>query len=360
MRVEQFDYHLPEELIAQTPLPDRASSRLMVLDPRDKTILHRQFRDIVEFLMPGDVLVFNNSKVLPARLYGEKEETGAQVEVLLTKRLGSTEWEAMTRPAKRLKLGSRIRFVHKGNTGEQEEGFAEVVGEKEEGIRHLRFDLTTSMEEFLDRMGEMPLPPYIHEPLSDKTRYQTVYAEEEGSVAAPTAGLHFTEELLESLRQKGVELQFVTLHVGIGTFRPVKVDVVEEHTMHTETYYVSVETSEAVNRAKQEGRRVIAVGTTALRTLESAQQNGQLMSGHGETGIFIYPGYEFGIVDALITNFHLPKSTLLMLVSALMGYASTMQAYEVAVHERYRFFSFGDAMFITRRQTSVDDSPSSI
>ncbi|KPV42272.1 tRNA preQ1(34) S-adenosylmethionine ribosyltransferase-isomerase QueA [Alicyclobacillus ferrooxydans] len=355
LRVEDFDYALPDELIAQHPLEDRDASRLMVLDPVVETIEHRTFRDIVRYLNAGDVLVFNNSKVLPARLYGKKEDTGANVELLLTKRLGPYEWEAMAKPAKRLREGHVVIFPSNHGlegSGTDVLGQAVVAGVEEDGIRRLRFTLSGSMEEFLYEIGQMPLPPYIHEPLREADRYQTVYAKDEGSVAAPTAGLHFTESLLDSLREKGVDLQFVTLHVGIGTFRPVTVDRVEDHHMHSETYYVDPTVADAVNRAKREGRRVIAVGTTALRTLESAGQSGEVHPGHGDTDIFIYPGYQFQVIDALITNFHLPKSTLIMLVSALMGTEFTKRVYEAAVRERYRFFSFGDAMFITRKGQS--------
>jgi S-adenosylmethionine:tRNA ribosyltransferase-isomerase len=381
LRVADFDYELPPELIAQHPLADRDASRLMVVRPDTQTIVHKQFRDIVDELAAGDLLVFNNSKVLPARLYGVKKDTGARIEFLLTKRLSTYEWEAMARPAKRLKEGSQVVF--QTETGD-ELGQAEVLGAREDGLRVLRFTLggfcaghtisgletgldpdfnemsstpsvrsaispasSLTMEEFLHQIGQMPLPPYIHQPLKEKNRYQTVYASPEGSVAAPTAGLHFTEFLLETLRERGVELQFVTLHVGLGTFRPVSVDKVEDHHMHSETYQVDASVAESINQAKSEGRRVIAVGTTALRTLESAQTGGVVQAGSGDTDIFIYPGYQFQVIDGLITNFHLPKSTLLMLVSALMGTEFTRQVYAEAVRKRYRFFSFGDAMFIT-------------
>jgi S-adenosylmethionine:tRNA ribosyltransferase-isomerase len=367
VRVDDFDYDLPEELIAQTPLEDRSNSRLMIVDPIEQTMVHRHFRDIVSYLQPGDVLILNNSKVLPARLYGIKADTGAKIELLLTRPVKEHEWIAMAKPAKRLKKGTRIQFfapnhesgqahVRMGATADSHEpgqrtviGEAEVTGELEEGLRQLRFYIHSSMEQFLDRAGSMPLPPYIHTPLKNRDRYQTVYAKTVGSVAAPTAGLHFTEALLQDIQDRGVHLDFVTLHVGLGTFRPVQVENVEEHVMHSEVYEVSERTAEVVNRAKAEGRRVIAVGTTALRTLESATVNGRLQSGGGETDIFIYPGYKFRMVDALITNFHLPKSTLLMLVSAFMGTDFTRHVYQEAVREKYRFFSFGDAMFITRR-----------
>jgi S-adenosylmethionine:tRNA ribosyltransferase-isomerase len=395
--VADFDYELPPELIAQHPLLDRDASRLLVADPNQQTMTHRSFRDIGEFLRPGDVLVFNNSKVLPARLYGYKQDTGANVEFLLTKRLGPYDWEAMAKPAKRLKVGSVVLFpdntgmsgsdgkssdvpdprggssglsgsvasatgapVPADNTSTGTVGKAIVTGVGDDGLRTVHFEIETSMEEFLHRIGQMPLPPYIHEPLKEADRYQTVYAKPEGSVAAPTAGLHFTEPLLAKLREAGVELYFVTLHVGIGTFRPVTAQRVEDHHMHAETYLVEPDVADAINKAKAEGRRVIAVGTTALRTLESAHQNGVLMAGTGDTDIFIYPGYRFQVIDALLTNFHLPKSTLLMLVSALMGTEFTRRVYAEAVRQRYRFFSFGDAMFITGRRDVPDDTTDSI
>jgi S-adenosylmethionine:tRNA ribosyltransferase-isomerase len=344
VRVDLFDYDLPEELIAQTPLKDRADSRLMVVDPVEERIEHARFREIGRFLRSGDMLVLNNSKVLRARLHGVKADTGARVECLLVRPVHTVpnEWFALARPAKRLRPGTKLRF----DNGRVE---AEVTGLAEDGMRILRFSVDEPMEAFLERAGEVPLPPYIHRPLEDQERYQTVYAQQPGSIAAPTAGLHFTEALLDEVRQMGVEVRFVTLHVGLGTFRPVKVERVEEHRMHAEWYQVSQETAEAVTRAKAEGRRVIAVGTTALRTLEAAGASGSIESGSGETDLFVYPGYKFRVVDALITNFHLPKSTLLMLVAAMMGIDFTKRAYEEAVRERYRFFSFGDAMFITRR-----------
>jgi S-adenosylmethionine:tRNA ribosyltransferase-isomerase len=367
VRVDDFDYDLPEELIAQTPLEDRSDSRLMIVDPVERTMTHRHFRDIVSYLQKGDVLILNNSKVLPARLYGVKAETGANIELLLTRPVKENEWIALAKPAKRLKEGTRILFFAPDVPYEESSlgmgaradldkpaqrtvlGEAEVTGVLDEGLRQIRFYIHDSMEQFLDRVGSMPLPPYIHTPLKHRDRYQTVYAEAAGSVAAPTAGLHFTEALLQEIRERGVLTEFVTLHVGLGTFRPVQVENVEEHVMHSEVYEVSEQTAEVVNRAKAEGRRVIAVGTTALRTLESATANGRLQSGGGETDIFIYPGYKFRMVDALITNFHLPKSTLLMLVSAYMGTEFTRTVYQEAVRQKYRFFSFGDAMFITRR-----------
>lgn len=345
MRVDEFDYDLPEDLIAQTPLQDRAGSRLLVVDPQTCALDHAHFHEIGRFLQPGDVLVMNNSKVLPARLFGFKADTGGRIELLLLKPLPAGEWQCLCKPARRLRCGQRIRF---------EEGTeAEVTAEFDEGIRNIRFHIDAGeMSGFLDRVGTMPLPPYIRAPLSERDRYQTVYADPPGSVAAPTAGLHFTAALLEQLSRQGVELHVVTLHVGLGTFRPVQVDSVEAHRMHTEWYRVPPETATAVNRARQTGRRVIAVGTTALRTLESASASGVVEAGTAETDIFIYPGYSFRTVDALITNFHLPKSTLIMLIAAFAGLTCTRVAYETAVGDRYRFFSFGDAMFITRRQST--------
>lgn len=347
MRVDEFDYDLPEELIAQTPLVERQNSRLMVLDPVDKTVEHRHFSDIIHELRAGDVLVLNNSKVLPARLYAVKPDTGAQVELLLLRVLHGNCWLSMAKPAKRLQLGTKLSFSDKRGAIH---ATAVVTRVHEDGLRELTFNLCHStMEQFLDAVGSMPLPPYIHAPLTDGQRYQTVYAEKLGSVAAPTAGLHFTNELLQQVRDLGVHVTFVTLHVGIGTFRPIQVDTVEEHVMHTEWYEVTEESAHVVNTAKESGHRVIAVGTTALRTLESATVEGKLVPGVAETGIYIYPGYEFKMVDALVTNFHLPKSTLMMLISAFMGTAWTKFVYQTAVHEKYRFFSFGDAMLIKRR-----------
>jgi S-adenosylmethionine:tRNA ribosyltransferase-isomerase len=349
VRLEEFDYHLPEDLIAQTPLHHRSDSRLMIVDPVEQTINHGQFENIEDFLHSGDVLVFNNSKVLPARLYGIKADTGAKVELLLTRPVDEYVWEVMAKPAKRLKKGTILNFYSEdGDMKSAPLGFAEVAEVLEEGLRIVNFSVDDSMERFLDRVGSMPLPPYIHAKLEDRSRYQTVYAKTLGSVAAPTAGLHFTEELMDRLRAKGVELHFVTLHVGIGTFKPVQAETVEDHVMHKEVYEVTPEVAKAVNAAKRAGRRIIAVGTTALRTLESAVCSGELAAGQGDTDIFIYPGYKFQMIDALITNFHLPKSTLLMLVSTLLGTAFTRQVYAEAVSRRYRFFSFGDAMFITR------------
>ncbi|WP_438938585.1 tRNA preQ1(34) S-adenosylmethionine ribosyltransferase-isomerase QueA [Alicyclobacillus suci] len=345
LRVEDFDYELPERLIAQTPLSSRDESRLLVVDPVTHDIQHTHFREITSFLRKGDVLVLNDSRVIPARMYGEKVDTGGRVEILLLRPSEREQiWIALTRPAKRLRLGTKIRV---GNGDDQV--MVEVVGVEGEGLREVRFWSDEPVVEIANRLGEMPLPPYIHASLEDKDRYQTVYAKHVGSVAAPTAGLHFTEELLNRVREMGVEVHTVTLHVGIGTFRSVQVEEVEAHEMHSEWYEVSEATAEAINRAKSEGRRIISVGTTSLRTLESAGATGRLMPGAQETDIFIYPGYKFRMADALITNFHLPKSTLFMLVSAWMGTDFAKEVYGVAIKEEYRFFSFGDAMFLTRR-----------
>ncbi len=342
MDVELFDYELPQELIAQDPLKDRSSSRLMLLDKETGAVEHRIFRDILEELDPGDCLVINNTKVIPARLIGVKEDTGANIELLLLKRLEDREncWETLVKPGKKAKPGARISFGDGLLTAVIEE-----VGD--EGNRIVRFEFDGIFEEILDKLGEMPLPPYITHKLEDKDRYQTVYAKHEGSAAAPTAGLHFTRELLEQIRAKGVSIAEITLHVGLGTFRPVKAETVEEHHMHSEFYQVDAEAARLINEARQNGHRVVAVGTTSCRTLESAaEEDGTLNPKSGWTEIFIFPGYRFKLVDALITNFHLPKSTLVMLVSALAGREHILAAYEEAVRERYRFFSFGDAMFI--------------
>ncbi len=340
MDVKDFNYELPEELIAQDPLEDRSASRLMILDKETGEIRHKVFRDITEELRPGDCLVINNTKVIPARLFGVKEGTGASIEILLLKRRENNIWETLARPGKKAKPGTVLSFgdgLLKGT----------VVDVAEEGNRLIQFSYEGIFEEILDRLGQMPLPPYITHPLKDKNRYQTVYAKYDGSAAAPTAGLHFTEALLEQIRAKGVEIASVTLHVGLGTFRPVKVEKIEEHHMHSEFYRIEQEEAEKINRARETGHRVIAVGTTSCRTLESAaDENGHLEAGSGWTDIFIYPGYRFKCVDALITNFHLPQSTLVMLVSALAGREHILAAYEEAVRERYRFFSFGDAMLI--------------
>ena len=342
MNVSDFDYELPPELIAQDPLADRSSSRLLILDRETGAIMHRIFRDIKDELHPGDCLVINNTKVIPARLLGVRKETGAAVELLLLKRLEDREntWETLVRPGKKCREGAVLSF----GDGLLEAEITEVLPD---GNRLVRFTFDGIFEEILDRLGQMPLPPYITHHLEDKNRYQTVYAKYDGSAAAPTAGLHFTQELLAQIREKGVSVAEITLHVGLGTFRPVKVDTVEEHHMHSEYYEVNAEAAALINRAKKEGHRVIAVGTTSCRTLESAAgEDGMLHPCSGWTEIFIYPGYNFKIVDALITNFHLPKSTLVMLVSALAGREHIMKAYGEAIKERYRFFSFGDAMFI--------------
>lgn len=341
MKVDLFDFHLPEELIAQTPLPDRTASRLMVLDKRTGAIRHETFRNIISYLNPGDCLVLNDTRVMPARLYGEKEETGGTVEVLLLKQLDGDRWETLVKPGKRVKPGTKLTF----GGGKLE---AVCLDTLEHGGRVLEFSYDGLFYEVLAELGEMPLPPYIKEKLDDPERYQTVYAREIGSAAAPTAGLHFTEELLDAIREKGVHIVFITLHVGLGTFRPVQVDEVEKHDMHAEFYQMSEETAETLNRVREQGGRIIAVGTTSTRTLETiaGKHNGRFVAESGWTDIFIYPGYEFKGIDGLVTNFHLPKSTLIMLVSALAGRENILHAYQVAVKERYRFFSFGDAMLI--------------
>lgn len=347
MNVDEFDFDLPEKLIAQVPLTDRTASRLLTLDRKSGDIAHRRFSDIAELLGPGDVLVLNDTRVIPARLFGVKQDTGAKAELLLLKPLREDLWEALVKPGKKLRKGAVVQF------GADESGepllTATIAEEGEMGGRTVRFEYEGIFNELLDRLGEMPLPPYIHEKLSDQSRYQTVYARHEGSAAAPTAGLHFTETLLDELRLKGVRIAYVTLHVGLGTFRPVSADTVEEHRMHAEYYHIDDETAQAVNEAKRSGNRVVAVGTTACRTLESAAAKlggAMLAADEGWTDIFIYPGYEFRVIDALITNFHLPRSTLVMLVSALAGKDRVLHAYEEAVREEYRFFSFGDAMYI--------------
>ena len=340
MNVKDFDYELPQELIAQDPLEDRSSSRLMVLGREDGSIEHRVFRDIADYLHPGDCLVINNTKVLPARLYGTKEGTQAGIELLLLKRLTDNRWETLVKPGKKAKPGTKIRFGGGLLTGE-------IIQIAEGGNRVIQFSYQGIFEEILDQLGEMPLPPYITHHLEDKQRYQTVYAKEEGSAAAPTAGLHFTPQLLAQIRAKGVEIAEVTLHVGLGTFRPVKVENILDHHMHEEFYTITKEQAEKINQAKASGHRVIAVGTTSTRTLESvADEEGYVREAGGYTQIFIYPGYRFRCIDALITNFHLPESTLIMLVSALAGREHVLAAYEEAVRKKYRFFSFGDAMLI--------------
>ena len=339
MRVEEFNYELPKELIAQIPYDKRDEARLMVLDRTAQTIEHKIFRDVIDYLEPDDCLVINDTKVIPARLYGKKD-TGANVEFLLLKRLEGDEWEAMVRPGNKLKPGSKVEFG---------DGLlkAEVLEVMPGGNRRVKFEYNGIFNEILDQIGLMPLPPYITEKLKDKSKYQTVYAKYEGSAAAPTAGLHFTEELLEKVKAKGVEIAKVTLHVGIGTFRPVKVENVEEHSMHSEHFYIKKEEAEKINKAKETGHKVIAVGTTSCRVLESvADENGKVKEIEADTNIFIYPGYKFKCIDSLITNFHLPESTLIMLVSSLAGKDFIMKAYEEAVKEKYKFFSFGDAMII--------------
>lgn len=340
MKTSDFYYDLPEELIAQDPLADRSASRLLHLDRETGEIQHTDFKHITRYLNPGDCLVINDTKVIPARLYGSKVGTDAGIEILLLKRKGDNVWETLVKPGKKAKPGTVISFGDGLLTGE-------VIDVVEEGNRLIRFHYEGIFEEILDKLGEMPLPPYITHKLEDKNRYQTVYAKNEGSAAAPTAGLHFTEELLEEIRRMGVNIAHVTLHVGLGTFRPVKVDDVEKHHMHSEFYVVEEDQAKLINDTKKNGGRIISVGTTSCRTLESAaDEDGNLQAKSGWTEIFIYPGYQFKIIDGLITNFHLPESTLLMLVSALAGKENIMKAYEEAVRERYRFFSFGDAMLI--------------
>lgn len=338
MNTKDFNYYLPEELIAQHPLEDRASSRLMVLNRENETIEHNCFKDLLGMLGANDVLIFNNTRVMPARIFGKKVETGAAIEVLLLKRLDLKTWEVMTRPAKRLKLGTVVEF--------SDDLSCKVVKVLDEGLRHVEFIYEGIFEEILERLGSMPLPPYIKEILEDKERYQTVYSEKLGSAAAPTAGLHFTKEMLEELKNKGVEQEFVTLHVGLGTFLPVKVEDVTSHVMHSEYYEIDEATANRINLAISKGKRIVCVGTTSVRTIESAVVDGKIKNLKGTTQIFIYPGYKFKVVDALITNFHLPESTLIMLVSALYKKDRILEAYEKAVKEKYRFFSFGDAMFI--------------
>lgn len=340
MKTSDFYFDLPKELIAQDPLEDRSSSRLLVLDRKTGAREHRIFRDIVEYLNPGDCLAINNTKVIPARLYGAKEGTQAKIEILLLKRREGDVWETLVKPGKKAKPGTKISFGDGLLTGE-------VLDVVDEGNRLIKFTYDGIFEEILDQLGQMPLPPYITHQLKDKNRYQTVYAKHDGSAAAPTAGLHFTPELLRQIEEKGVKIAHVTLHVGLGTFRPVKVEDVTQHHMHSEYFFIEEDQAKLINDTKAAGGRVIAVGTTSCRTLESAVgEDGKLKATSGWTDIFIYPGYQFKVIDALITNFHLPESTLLMLVSALAGKENIMNAYEEAVKERYRFFSFGDAMFI--------------
>lgn len=340
MKVEDFDYYLPEKLIAQTPLEKRDTSRLMVLDKTTGKIEHKHFYNIVDYLEEGDTLVLNDTKVLPARLIGEKEETKAVIEILLLKNISGDDWECLVKPARRIKVGTIVTF----GSGELK---AKCIKEEPEGIRHFTLIYDGILMEILEHLGTMPLPPYIHEKLKDQSRYQTVYAKEIGSAAAPTAGLHFTKELLEQLTKKGVNIAYITLHVGLGTFRPVSVDKVEEHEMHSEYYQMTKETAELLKTTKENNKRIIAVGTTSTRTLETIMTKyNEFTECSGWTNIFIYPGYKFKAIDALITNFHLPKSTLVMLVSALAGRENILNAYKTAVQEEYRFFSFGDAMLI--------------
>ena len=339
MKTSDFDYYLPEELIAQTPIKDRDKSRLLVIDRKTGELTHEVFSNIIDYLNSGDVLVLNNTKVLPARLIGHKIDTDAVIEVLMLKDLGNDTWECLSKPARRIKVGSIVKF--------SDELSAECISVGEDGIRHFKFIYNGIFLEILDRLGEMPLPPYIHEKLKDKDRYQTVYAKELGSAAAPTAGLHFTKDLLNKIKEKGILIEEITLHVGLGTFRPVEVEDVNNHKMHSEFYTMSKETADILNKAKKEGRRIISVGTTTTRTLETIiNLYNEFKECSGWTDIFIYPGYEFKAIDALITNFHLPKSTLVMLVSAFSSKENILNAYNEAVKEKYRFFSFGDAMFI--------------
>lgn len=342
MNINDFNYELPEELIAQTPLKDRSSSKLLVMNKETGELKHETFKNIIDYLHKGDVLVLNDTKVIPARLIGTKEETGAIIELLLLKAINHNTWECLSKPAKRLKEGTMISFG---------EGLlkARVIEKKEEGIVHVELIYEGILMEILDKLGTMPLPPYIHEKLEDQSRYQTVYAKNVGSAAAPTAGLHFTDKLLEEIKNKGVIITTVTLHVGLGTFRPVEVEDIKDHHMHSEYYVMSEETANILNKAKEENRRIIAVGTTSTRTLETIATNhdGKFIPVTGTTDIFIYPGYKFKAIDCLITNFHLPKSTLVMLVSALSSREHILNAYQEAINNNYRFFSFGDAMFIT-------------
>lgn len=340
MEVSEFNFDLPEELIAQHPLEQRDASRLMVLNKEDGKIEHRIFKDIIEYLNDGDTLVLNDTRVIPARLIGEKISSHGKIEFLLLKRISQDKWECLAKPGKRAKPGTEFTF----GEGKLKAIVTEVL---DNGNRIIELKYTGIFEQILDELGQMPLPPYIHESLEDKERYQTVYSKEKGSAAAPTAGLHFTKELLEKIKEKNINIAYVTLHVGLGTFRPVKVDKIEEHEMHSEFYMMSKETAEIINETKRKGNRVIAVGTTSCRTLETiGDDNSRVREQSGWTEIFIYPGYKFKIVDALITNFHLPESTLIMLVSALAGRENVLNAYNTAIKEKYRFFSFGDAMFI--------------
>lgn len=339
MLVDEFNYDLPEELVAQYPCEPRDASRLLVLERNEQKINHKHFHNLPDFLQPGDLLVFNDTRVIPARLLGAKADSGGKIEVFLLSRINGNEWEVLVKPGKKARPGTTVVF--------SDELQCEVLSKTDFGGRVVRFTFQGVFEEILDKLGETPLPPYIKERLSDQERYQTIYARERGSAAAPTAGLHFTHSLLERIKQKGVQLAFITLHVGLGTFRPVQVHDISEHSMHREYYTISAQAASQINDAKRCGRRVIAVGTTSVRTLETAAaEDGQITSGSGWTDIFIYPGYRFKTVDAMITNFHLPKSTLLMLISAFAGRDAVLEAYRVAVAEQYRFFSFGDAMLI--------------
>ena len=378
MKTADFDYDLPEELIAQTPLKDRSSSKLLVLDKNTGSFSDHQFSDILDFLNPGDALVLNETKVLPARIYGHKKHTGGAVELLLLKDLGHDEWECLARPASHLKQGSELLFTAGPNSDraskqarEEHSSFpaanaalspdksltAEVTEKLNDGLVHVKFSYSGIFLEILEHLGTMPLPPYIHEKLADQSRYQTVYARNLGSAAAPTAGLHFTPELLQKAEQKGVKIIKITLHVGLGTFRPVQVDDVKNHRMHTESYEITPEAAEALTAVQNSDQKIIAVGTTTVRALETVyQKHGKFQADRGETDIFIYPGYQFKAIDGLITNFHLPKSTLLMLVSALAGKDHILAAYQHAIAERYRFFSFGDAMFITDTRREPHES----
>lgn len=339
MNTSEFYYDLPQELIAQTPADPRDSSRLLVYNRAEGSVQHKIFRDIIDFLNPGDALVINDTRVIPARLYGKKQGTGRQVEFLLLNQLSGDTWEVILRPGRKLRPGDRVSFA--------EELEAEILEKQEDGVTKVKFCFQGSFEALLDEYGNMPLPPYITKRLEDRERYQTVYAKERGSAAAPTAGLHFTPELMENIKKKGVDIIPVLLHVGLGTFRPVKAERLEDHKMHSEYYSISEESAHRINAVRERGGRVIAVGTTSVRTLESAaDQEGRVKEQSGNTDIFIYPGYRFRCVDALITNFHLPESTLLMLISAFMGKDQALEVYRLAVQEKYRFFSFGDAMFI--------------
>lgn len=340
MKTDDFDYQLPEELIAQTPIKDRSTSRLLVLDKKTGRVEHQHFFDLINYLDEGDTLVLNDTKVLPARLIGNKEETNAVIEILLLKNLENDDWECLVKPARRVKVGTIISFG---------EGLlkAQCIKELDDGIRYFTLIYEGILYEILDRLGTMPLPPYIHEQLEDQSRYQTVYAKEVGSAAAPTAGLHFTRELLKKIKQKGINICYITLHVGLGTFRPVSVDDVTQHKMHSEYYHMSEETANILKKTKEQGKKIVAVGTTSTRTLESIMTKYcEFRSSSGFTDIFIYPGYEFKAIDGLITNFHLPKSTLIMLVSAFADKEKILNAYRIAIEEKYRFFSFGDAMLI--------------